>query len=248
MVCSQSTVLGDILIDDKPMCHLNPRGKHTAAKWRQIIFDAPYNRQVNNPRLYHWRDWRHVLYPMIGRSEDTIPMSASASQESLRESIMRGRGTSDALLAGYQIPTMDMPPTGRPIGLLKLHRGTSIGSESTATDGRPPKSLLRGRTGSEVQHDIDMLQTDTEPLSPEAIATILSGSTSLMEDSDQPSDLSRQDHRSEAAAQKATEYRRGIAENQRKMALDSDEQESEGLQLFRGAFEFWNRAMTGRAK
>lgn len=238
-------MVGDILIDDKPMCHLNPRGKHTAAKWKQIVFDAPYNRQVNNPRMYHWRDWRHVVYPMLGKSEDSIPMSASASQESLRESIMRGRGTSDALLAGYQIPKMDMPPTGRPIGLLKLHRGTSIGSESTATEGRAHSVLRGARTGAEVQQDMDMMQTDTEPLSPEAIATILSGSASLMDSGDSPT---HGDHRSEAAAQKASDYRRGIAENQRKMALDSDEQESEGLQLFRGAYEFWNRAMTGRAK
>jgi hypothetical protein len=34
---TQTAVLGDVLIDDKPMENLNPRGKHTAAKWKVHI-------------------------------------------------------------------------------------------------------------------------------------------------------------------------------------------------------------------
>jgi hypothetical protein len=33
-VLLQTAVLGDVLIDDKPMAYLNPGGRHTTAKWK----------------------------------------------------------------------------------------------------------------------------------------------------------------------------------------------------------------------
>lgn len=53
----KSTVDGDYLIDDKPDIKTT-----VIPKWEQIIFDAPYNRNVNDKkRLMKWSDWRKVI-------------------------------------------------------------------------------------------------------------------------------------------------------------------------------------------
>ena len=65
-VLLQAQVRGDILIDDKPLDVLAPMGKHTAATWKQIIFDAHYNQSSTLPRLTHWRDWKKVIRPLLG--------------------------------------------------------------------------------------------------------------------------------------------------------------------------------------
>jgi hypothetical protein len=217
-----------------------------------VIYDAPYNRQATNPRLYHWRDWRHVLYPVLGKSTEMLEKDSvtGSSQESLMTSVIRDRATSDALLAGYQVPTMSMPPMGRPIGVLKLHREISCGSDDSTE--RAPSAAGKHtsqdrRSVEEVQRDMDLLQTDTEPLSPEAAATILSGSASLVnEDDTQPSAEGKHTSPTADEKRKVEAYRKGVEDSQRKMALDSDEQDSEGLQLFRGAYQFWNRHMVGK--
>jgi hypothetical protein len=63
----QTLVRGDLLIDDKPFELLTPGGKHTTATWKQIVFDAPYNRQMRIPRLCHWEDWKSVVMPLFGK-------------------------------------------------------------------------------------------------------------------------------------------------------------------------------------
>lgn len=212
-----------------------------------MVFDAPYNRQVSNPRLYAWRDWRSVIYPLLGKAETYI--TPVGSQESLSASIIRGRATSDALLAGYQIPTMNMPPTDRPIGLLKLHRDSSHGGSDGGHASTAAATRML-RSSSEVQRNVDLLQPDAEALSPEAIATILSGSLSLMNDGVDASETAslgdrndKQDSLDQAAAQRQSAHRQKVNDTQRKMALDGDVNENDGLQIFRGAYEFWNRAM-----
>ena len=54
----KTLVRGDILIDDKPEIKGVLAGSQ---EWRQIIFDAPYNRHVDGPRLSGWHDWKEVL-------------------------------------------------------------------------------------------------------------------------------------------------------------------------------------------
>lgn len=54
----KTLVRGDILIDDKP----NISGR-LAPTWTQILFDAPYNREVTTlPRLSQWADWKEALW------------------------------------------------------------------------------------------------------------------------------------------------------------------------------------------
>jgi hypothetical protein len=105
---------------------------------------------------------------------------------------------------------------------------------------------------------VDLVQPDTEPLSPEAIATILTGSLSLMHDdvdadrSDAASVASHTERTSDAqekinqrAADRVSQHRAKVDESQRKMALNADSEDAEGLQLFRSAYSYWSR-LAGR--
>lgn len=69
----KTLINGDILIDDKPT--LQSEGlKGFGSSWRQIVFDAPYNRQMENtlyPRLYRWKDWRELVYPLTKLAKPT---------------------------------------------------------------------------------------------------------------------------------------------------------------------------------
>ena len=49
-------VQGHLLIDDKPLIEgaAKPR-------WKHILFDAPYNRQVTDRPRITWANWRNVL-------------------------------------------------------------------------------------------------------------------------------------------------------------------------------------------
>lgn len=56
-------VHGDILIDDHP----NIRGLRTPS-WQQLVFDRPYNRHLDLPRMSEWEQWRGAVYPMLEAS------------------------------------------------------------------------------------------------------------------------------------------------------------------------------------
>ena len=46
-----------VLVDDRP----GVNGLVKPPPWRQVLFDAPYNRTAEEPRLTSWADWRQVL-------------------------------------------------------------------------------------------------------------------------------------------------------------------------------------------
>jgi len=50
-----------------------PRGYHTAATWKQVIFDAPYNQPSTLPRLRKWSDWKSVIQPLLGKKTAEDP-------------------------------------------------------------------------------------------------------------------------------------------------------------------------------
>jgi 5'-nucleotidase len=52
----KTLVHGDLLIDDKPAIEgaMKPR-------WKHILFDAPYNREVADRPRITWKNWRSVL-------------------------------------------------------------------------------------------------------------------------------------------------------------------------------------------
>lgn len=51
----KTVVHGDILIDDKPNIHgiIEPY-------WKQVLFDRPFNRSLDLPRISDWTDWNQV--------------------------------------------------------------------------------------------------------------------------------------------------------------------------------------------
>ncbi|TCJ14925.1 5'-3'-deoxyribonucleotidase [Parasulfuritortus cantonensis] len=51
----KTVILGDVLVDDKP----SVTGTRTPA-WQHVIFDQPYNRQADGPRMT-WENWNAVL-------------------------------------------------------------------------------------------------------------------------------------------------------------------------------------------
>lgn len=53
----KTLVHGDILIDDKPRI----KGAATPT-WEHVIYDQPYNREVNGQRRLTWANWQDVLF------------------------------------------------------------------------------------------------------------------------------------------------------------------------------------------
>ena len=54
----KTRVRGNYLIDDKP----NITGHYTHPEWKQILFDQPYNREVDLPRIMSWENWNPVEF------------------------------------------------------------------------------------------------------------------------------------------------------------------------------------------
>ena len=59
----KTIVAADGLIDDNP----DITGSRTPT-WRHIVFDQPYNRNVEGPRLIGWTNWRSVIGPLTVRA------------------------------------------------------------------------------------------------------------------------------------------------------------------------------------
>lgn len=56
ITADKTLVQGDVLIDDKPEV-----GGVARPTWQHVLFDQPYNRDVNKPRIRNWSEWRDVL-------------------------------------------------------------------------------------------------------------------------------------------------------------------------------------------
>lgn len=56
----KTLVRGTVLVDDKPIISGSQK-----PEWTHILFDTPYNRAINQPRLTSWRNWREVLLPYL---------------------------------------------------------------------------------------------------------------------------------------------------------------------------------------
>ncbi len=56
----KTMVYGRVLIDDNP----NLEGI-IKPSWDRVIFDRPYNRETEGPRLTDWINWREVILPLM---------------------------------------------------------------------------------------------------------------------------------------------------------------------------------------
>lgn len=207
------------------------------------------------PRMFHWQDWHNYVYPMLGK---TIPS----------ELFSYSKEEADGKVA--------MDPFKRPSHIAvpgKIKRTSSF------------SSLHSGMSADDVQKQLDMLQQSDTPLNAEDIATIVSGSLSLV-GGDNSSDeesiyegrmLQKQRDSAEggtnvmqgegvggenmkkppaaattAIAQKkkalhdklqerSEQYKKSKELTEKKMALESDATDVEGLQLFRSSYDLWKR-------
>lgn len=57
----KTLVMGDVLVDDKP----DIRGLNPNPVWQQVLFDQPYNRDSDLPRIHNWTD-REWLWTLVG--------------------------------------------------------------------------------------------------------------------------------------------------------------------------------------
>lgn len=201
------------------------------------------------PRMFHWEEWRNYVYPMLGKSIPSELLSYSRDEA-------EGK--------------IFMDPFRRPshISVPKKVKGTPSIS-----------SIQSGISADNVQKQLDMLQQSDTPLNVEDMATIVSGSFSLVGDdgSDEesiyegrmmqkqrdsmessfpigdkivrPAELAQKKKALHDKLQERSEkYKKTKELSEKKMALDSDSTEVEGLQLFRASYDFWKRFSGSGAK
>ena len=66
ITCSQSALRADVLIDDKPAD--STRDGNGKPLWTHVLFDMPYNRLENIPRIRHWSQWSDIILPLFHKS------------------------------------------------------------------------------------------------------------------------------------------------------------------------------------
>jgi len=269
LLCQDKTmVAGDLLIDDKPYEYLSPGGKHTTATWKQIIFDAPYNRQLRLPRMFKWCDWPAFVYPMLGRaiSSDLLSFSRDQAESNVHNLFPRisvpnlHRSTSfSSVHSGMSIEDlqkqMDMfqfGDTGTPLNpedFAMIRSGTaSLAGDDTSDD----ESLYEGK--SSLMRGSDLSDAGGSSLTVGGIgASIGAGLTGLAASltaaaaaaisSNKPAvDLTEKKKALHDRLQERSEqYRRKKETDQKKIALESDAADVEGLQLFRPSYDAWKK-------
>ncbi len=178
------------------------------------------------PRMQKWSEWRQFIYPMLGKMSSTQLYSISQIQS--------------AETYRAVIEPIFVPKIRRDLSFTSLHSGMSM---------------------EELQKQYDMMHASDKPLAAEDAATIISGSLSLMDGDDPEEDrleslVERGDDSSinDAYLQKLTEKKRQLQRNLdkvnlsyqlakekagRKMAMEADTSDVEGLQLFRPSYQAW---------
>ena len=58
----KTIVMADLLIDDKPII----TGVESAPVWEHILYDRPYNREIQKRRMT-WDNWKEILLPTLNR-------------------------------------------------------------------------------------------------------------------------------------------------------------------------------------
>jgi len=185
-----------VLVDDKPLDVLFPKGRHTSANWRQVVFDAPYNQQMTGPRMMKWSDWEQTIMPLFGKivdkSIDGYPDEGSEGELKDEYTDILGNLTIDANSSPSRQSKKHLSSSSilnRSILVpAKDSMSHDISVASTESNYRPLSTI---RNAKELQHGIDLLYPSQEPLTPESIATIISGSYSLV-NNDEDIDINRQ--------------------------------------------------------
>jgi len=171
-----------------------------------VVFDAPYNQQMDGPRMMKWSDWEQVIMPLFGKIVTVVDKEKSNND-----------GNQDEASDGGELKDEYTDILGNLILDTNLSRYNNINKSTTKKHPLPSVSMNRSilvpgknsmshdlytdcnykplstiRDAKELQHGIDLLYPSQEPLTPESIATIISGSYSLMNNDDDIDIIKRQ--------------------------------------------------------
>lgn len=144
VMCSdKSLIKADYLIDDKPFDQLNDN--QSPACWKQIIYDQPYNRDSNLPRIYRWKDWAKILLPQLLIHSDSNPYAISPCQSISRPQNSEQLQKRQDLYIGIQEPL-----TPDELSLLKgtlsfIKSGDTPNSSPKAKDNLKSKQSMEER-------------------------------------------------------------------------------------------------------
>lgn len=72
LTSDKTAIQADYLIDDKPLISGHYTKENRCPQWDQILFDQPYNKEVNLPRIVHWNEWEIVLESLEAHTYDRM--------------------------------------------------------------------------------------------------------------------------------------------------------------------------------
>ncbi len=214
--------------------------------------------------MFRWRDWKSYVYPMLGKE---CPAEIFAlSLEEFDGACNHGPiATCPSVEHGAQFHNLPPKPPSLSIGKIRQALSAAAGIHS-------------GKSVDEIQKDHDLLQPPSgaaTPLNPEELATIVSGSVSLLGGEDGAGGSSEDERDEQHMSQKGEDEKKQILPphimKQKKKALNdrmrerneqykackenaerhlalhhSDEVEGEGLQIFSKAYKNWASSTSER--
>lgn len=130
---------------------------------QQILFDQPYNRQLENePKIYDWAQWRLAVYSLFNLEPTTTTSAANNNITNI--------STNSSSLSIHASTIFD----------------NTLPTHTSKIPRKLPKRIEKvGRTSQDIQQQYNQMQLpNSEPLSPEDIASIVSGSVSLLDEDD----------------------------------------------------------------
>ena len=161
---------------------------------------------MDGPRMMKWSDWEQVIMPLFGKIVTVVDKEKSNSDGNQDEANdgselkdeytdILGNLTLDTNFSRYN--NINKSTKMHPLPSVSMNRSilvpakNSMMSHDLYTDCNY-KPLSSIRDAKELQHGIDLLYPSQEPLTPESIATIISGSYSLMNNDDDIDIIKRQ--------------------------------------------------------
>jgi hypothetical protein len=163
---------------------------------------------MDGPRMMKWSDWEQVIMPLFGKivtavDKDKSNKVSDGNQDEASDggehkdeyTDILGNLTLDTNLSRYN--SINKSTTKKhPLSSISMNRSIMVPAKNsmshdlyTDCNYKPLSSI---RDAKELQHGIDLLYPSQEPLTPESIATIISGSYSLMNNDDDIDIIKRQ--------------------------------------------------------
>ena len=125
-----------------------------------MVYDAPYNRGIEQPRLSAWSQWRDIVLPLLGKSRVVDPHHHATAYVASRGDIIDIDEDTPVRLGGMQLNPDIVAATAAATASIAGHRIPRL------------RLQYRAKAQEIAQHQQDMYLGSLcpEPLSPEDIA------------------------------------------------------------------------------